>query len=123
MNEQKDINDEGIGVGRLGIDWARQRAQINQRIDARNIRVRRIRLAWTTGAAIAAAALVILMWHRSFITPYSDEMDDFMAEIEAVSDDYVPSGLYVLNGFLDDKPDAETMVEFVIPPYGGEEDL
>ncbi len=74
-------------------------------------------------AVTVVAVLACMIWWRVPAIDQTYDIDQFFAEVDAISDNYVPAGLYVLNGFIDEQPDAEAMVEFVLPTEGEEEDL
>jgi hypothetical protein len=129
MNEKDKDKFEGVegmsvDVEGLGVDWSAQRARINRGIEARRVRVSPFRNAFAgLAAATVVALLAMLIWWRMPAIDQAQNMDQFFAEVDAISDNYVPAGLYVLNGFIDERPDAEAMVEFVLPTEGEEEDL
>lgn len=113
-----------IDVEHLGVDWATQRARINRRIEARRVSRSPFRNAFAGLAAATVVALVaMVIWWRMPALDQTQDIDRFFAEVDTISDNYVPAGLYVLNGFIDERPDAEAMVEFVLPSEGEEEDL
>ena len=118
------IEGMSVDVERLGVDWSAQRVRINERIEARRVGRSPMRTAFAgLAAATVVAILAIVIWWRMPAIDQAQNMDQFFAEVDAISDNYVPAGLYVLNGFIDERPDAEAMVEFVLPTEGEEEDL
>lgn len=119
------IDRMAVDVDGLGVDWANQCARINERIGARRVRSRALRTAWAGAvAAVVVAGLALLIWWRGApLVGDGQDMDQFFTEMDFISEGYVPEGLYVLNGFIDEQPDAEAMVEFVVPQVGGEEEL
>ncbi len=113
-----------IDVEKLGVDWGRQRALINRGIEERRSRVGLPKSAWAGALASAAlAAIALLIWWRAPHAPQQQDLDQFFAEMEAISDNYVPAGLYVLNGYIDMQPDAEAMLDYIAPQEGSEEEL
>lgn len=127
MDEGKDIEiveRMSVDVDGLGVDWAAQRARINQRIGARRAEKSPLRSAFAGLTAATVAALVaMIIWWRIPALDHAQDIDQFFAEVDTISDSYVPAGLYVLNGFIDERPDAEAMVEFVLPSETEEEDI
>lgn len=131
MNEEnkRELNGDelrraSLEADDLGIDWARQRVMINERIDAKRVRGRSVRVAWAGAAAAAVVAvLAIVIWWRSPVMNGGYDADQFFTEIDVISEEYVPEGLYVLNGFLNERPDAEAMVEFIVPQDDSQEEL
>jgi hypothetical protein len=120
----ESIEGMSVDVERLGVDWAAQRARINGRIEARRVSRSPLRTAYAgLAAATVIAVLALLVWWRMPAIDQTQDIDQFFAEVDSISDNYVPAGLYVLNGFIDEQPDAEAMVEFVLPTEGEEEDL
>jgi len=118
-----DAGRQAVDVGRLGIDWARQRARINERLDAEGAG-RRLRPAWYgAAAAVLVAAIAIFVWWSGVPRVGDESPDQFFTEIDVISEEYVPAGLYVLNGYLDEQPDAEAVIEFMLPQEGDEEEL
>lgn len=122
--KKNDMRREAVDVEGIGVDWAGQRARINGRIDAAGAR-RSLRPAWygAVAAVLVAAIAIIIWWHHSAGVARQEELNQFFTEIDSISDDYVPAGLYVLNGYLNEQPDAEAMVEFMLPEEGDKEEL
>lgn len=119
----ESIEGMSVDIDRLGVDWATQRARINQRIEARCVSRNPFRTAFAGLAAATVVALIAMMvWWRMPALDHAQDIDQFFAEVDTISDNYVPAGLYVLNGFIDERPDAEAMVEFVLPSEGEEEE-
>ena len=117
------IEGMSVDVGRLGVDWSAQRVRINERIKVRRVSRSPMRTAFAgLAAATVVAILAIVIWWRMPAIDQAQSMDQFFAEVDTISDNYVPAGLYVLNGFIDEQPDAEAMVEFVLPTEGDEEE-
>jgi|GEM_PF-3772721 len=113
-----------IDVDRLGVDWDRQAQLIASRAGERRHRPsRNVALAAAASLAAAATILLVLMWPGGRTYEGWQDMDAFMRGAESVSTDYVPEGLYVLNGFDESGYEESSMMEFIIHDEGAKEDL
>jgi hypothetical protein len=119
----ESVEGMSVDVDKLGVDWAAQRAGINRKIEARRVSASPFRNAFAgLAAATVAALLVMTIWWRMPALDHAQQVDQFFAEVDAISDSYVPAGLYVLNGFMDEEPETEATVESVLPSEGEEEE-
>jgi len=114
-----------IDIDKLEINWARQRVQINERITERTrVRSRRI---WGYALATAVAIVMfaaIISWPLFKLSEdvKIDEKDYLDTELFEDVGDMMPQSLYVLNNIDDGEYDLESMVNYMVPSNGNEED-
>lgn len=121
-----DLRRFVVDPERAGVDWTVQRAAINERIAAGQGRrhLSRWLLATATAAVLAALLFVPLTDdHRHEEEVAAIDADLFLEEVDAMVDDYVPQGLYVLNGYEIERSSFEERLNYLVPQVSGEEAL
>ena len=103
----------------IDIDWARQRVQINERIDAAE---HARRPAWRWAIAVASAAMIALVaWLGVHQLQQHEEIQDNYAALEQDMDEFIrgriPGALMVLNGWTDIETENWNAVPTVYDPF------